>query len=251
MSEETLLSQQNNTQGSQDLGESSRVSSILIGILLIVAVFLAFNFFQSTPENNNDVANNSEPTPVLSEGTGDADGSGTDNAGMYTVKSGDTLWSIAETQLNDGFLWKEIADANNISNSSELNVGTQLIIPTLDNEGSTNGDLDIVTPTKAPEVTETPAPTPTIAIVEATPTPQVSGSITENPVAVDQVYVVVAGDTLWDIAVTYYGDGTQWHKIFDDSRNDVSMYTPQHGPTYPLIHAGNVIIVPGVVQQGT
>lgn len=231
MNEETLLSQNNNTDGSRDLEESSRVSSILIGILLIVAVFLAFNFFQGTPEDSLNEETSSQPTPVLLEGTDDNPTSETGapetGEGTYTVQAGDTLWSIAESQLNDGFRWEEIAVANKISNSSELTVGAKLVIP-VGTVGSINGEKTAVTPT-----------------------PTTSGTVDKpsDTVTVDEVYTVKAGDTLWDIAVEYYGDGTQWHRIFDDAQNDISMYTPQSGGSaYPLIHAGNVLVIPALAN---
>lgn len=40
----------------------------------------------------------------------------------------------------------------------------------------------------------------------ATPGGALAGSTT---------HTVVSGDTLWDLAATYYGSGTQWHRIYD------------------------------------
>jgi LysM repeat protein len=62
----------------------------------------------------------------------------------------------------------------------------------------------------------------------------------------DEVHTVVAGDTLWDMAVKAYGDGAQWTKIYaankdklvqDDTRNitDAGHW----------IHEGQTIIIPG------
>ena len=41
----------------------------------------------------------------------------------YTVKKGDSLWKIAQTMLNDGSRYKEIAEKNNIVNPNKLQVG--------------------------------------------------------------------------------------------------------------------------------
>lgn len=47
----------------------------------------------------------------------------------YTVSKGDTLWSIAQKIYDAGFRWKDIAQANNITDRSNLKVGTILILP--------------------------------------------------------------------------------------------------------------------------
>lgn len=41
----------------------------------------------------------------------------------YTVKAGDTLWSICKKQLNDGDKYRDIAKLNNISNVNLIKVG--------------------------------------------------------------------------------------------------------------------------------
>ena len=41
----------------------------------------------------------------------------------YTVKKGDSLWKIAQTMLNDGSRYKEIAEKNNIVNPNQIQVG--------------------------------------------------------------------------------------------------------------------------------
>jgi nucleoid-associated protein YgaU len=53
----------------------------------------------------------------------------TSTSPSYTVVKGDTLWSIAERSFGDGFSWKEIAKANNVSDPTKLEPGTVLVIP--------------------------------------------------------------------------------------------------------------------------
>lgn len=48
---------------------------------------------------------------------------------VHVVRKGDTLFSLAETYLGDGRLWKKIAQANNIQDPSNISVGTRLVIP--------------------------------------------------------------------------------------------------------------------------
>lgn len=49
----------------------------------------------------------------------------------YVTKKGDTLWSIAENQLGDGKLWKNIyqANKNKIKNPNHLRAGIKIVIP--------------------------------------------------------------------------------------------------------------------------
>lgn len=44
----------------------------------------------------------------------------------YTVKKGDTLWTIAQKQLGSGDKWQNLAKLNNISNPNNLKVGQVL-----------------------------------------------------------------------------------------------------------------------------
>lgn len=68
----------------------------------------------------------------------------------YTVKSGDSLSSIA-TQF--GITWQALAQANGLTGSSRLSVGQKLIIP------GSGGSSQAPTPTAAPVVAATRAPT--------------------------------------------------------------------------------------------
>ena len=49
--------------------------------------------------------------------------------GTYTVKKGDTLFSIARTTYGDAKQWKKIADANGITNERALRIGQTLTLP--------------------------------------------------------------------------------------------------------------------------
>jgi LysM repeat protein len=63
------------------------------------------------------------------------------------------------------------------------------------------------------------------------------------------IYTVQAGDTLWAIAQRYYGDGSQYHQIYDYCNSQVI------GPDQDRIYPGEVLYIPGVhaiytVQSG-
>jgi nucleoid-associated protein YgaU len=57
-------------------------------------------------------------------------------------------------------------------------------------------------------------------------------------------YHVQTGDTLWDIAVAVYGDGTKWTRIYADNKDMLlqhdsrNAYAPGH-----WVHAGDVLLV--------
>jgi hypothetical protein len=55
-----------------------------------------------------------------------------DRTKLYTLKQGDSLWSIAFKEYGNPGLWRPIADANNISDPKRLKSGTELIIPPLE-----------------------------------------------------------------------------------------------------------------------
>ncbi|MCH2208178.1 MAG: LysM peptidoglycan-binding domain-containing protein [Lentisphaerales bacterium] len=55
-------------------------------------------------------------------------------AGEYKVQPGDTLSKIAEAQLGDANLWKEIADLNGIKKTYVVKVGQTLSIPNYEDE---------------------------------------------------------------------------------------------------------------------
>ena len=47
----------------------------------------------------------------------------------YTIRKGDTLWSISRQVYGSGKRWQDIASANNIPNPKNLRVGQTLMLP--------------------------------------------------------------------------------------------------------------------------
>lgn len=47
----------------------------------------------------------------------------------YTVKQGDTLWSISTSVYATGYRWQEIAKRNNLVNPNVIHVGNALMLP--------------------------------------------------------------------------------------------------------------------------
>jgi nucleoid-associated protein YgaU len=109
---------------------------------------------------------------------------------VHTVKRGENLWQIATQYFGDGFKWKDIADANNLDNTGDIEEGQKLIIPS-------------VTTLPTPSDLNNPNNTSSIKTEAKT-------------------YKITKGDTLWSIAEMEYGSGYNWVDIA--SANNISNY---------------------------
>lgn len=116
----------------------------------------------------------------------------------YTVKSGDTLWIIAQNFYNDGSKWKIIHEANRakISNTNKLKVGMTLVIPPA--EKSTIKHVTNQQPTEIPTTYE-----------------KKSGTY----------HTVRKGDSLWKLARKFYNDSSKKDLIFEANRDKLA--TPE------------------------
>lgn len=74
-------------------------------------------------------AKKGDDKPDAKKSGGDPGGANTQGTTEYTVKSGDTLWRIADRVYGNGALWPTIADANKLSNPNLIRVGQVLKIP--------------------------------------------------------------------------------------------------------------------------
>jgi 5'-nucleotidase len=94
------------------------------------------------------------------------------------------------------------------------------------------------TPTKPADTPSAPATSTPAASAPATEAPATSAPVTTAPATAapaaeasekpktPAIHVIVAGDTLWDLAKTYYGSAKQWHKLLAANRN----LKPHHLP---------------------
>jgi len=98
----------------------------------------------------------------------------------YTVKDGDTLWSIAELYYKSGYNWVDLQKANNLVSADYIQSGMTLTIPDVKPIEVAFGQIS-----------------------------SASTQISANR----KTYTVIRGDSLWKIAVEVYGNGFRWTEI--------------------------------------
>jgi len=198
-----------------DLRGPQSPAGFAVGALVVtfIAVFI-FNFF-------NQRINPNMATPETdSQATQSQDVAKDSLPGKYTVKDGDTLFTIAKNYYDDGYKYQAIASANNLTDVNNITPGQVLEIP------------------KQPVDTTaamTPAPTPSATdLAMSSSSSSSSDSMTMTPAntqyvqggqggSTDQTewgtkitsdtYVVVQGDWLSKIAGRAYGDIYSYDKI--------------------------------------
>ncbi len=142
--------------------------TVLLVLYLVLSSFLSKNklkFFQAT---NKKTETNQKETA-------------TNEQKKYVVKEGDDLWHIAEATYGSGYNAYDIAGANKLVNPSLIEVGQELVLPSLTPKQPTAGEV----------VTEK----------------------TEQVTITGAQYTIAQGDYLWKIALEAYGDGYAWPKI--------------------------------------
>ncbi|MCJ7805108.1 LysM peptidoglycan-binding domain-containing protein [Patescibacteria group bacterium] len=146
---------------------------ILGALVIVVVAVLVVNYFKDQKGTS---------LPFLSkQGTEQTEQTG---AKTHTVVQGENLWQIAEQYYGSGYNWVDIANANNIADANQIEVGQKLNIPDVTPKQATTTAVE----QKAPN-----------AITGAT-------------------YTVVHGDNLWNIAVRAYGDGYKWVEIAKENK---------------------------------
>ncbi len=169
--------------------------SLVLGLLIVlVAGILLFNYFKGSQPTLG-------PAQQTEEAQGDVEPGNL--PGKYTVKEGDTLFTIAEKYYNDGYKFNEISKANNLSNENSIQAGQVLEIPKLE---STEAVAE-ATPTTNQE----PTPTETVAAETAVGGAE-NQTIWGEKISSD-TYTVVEGDWLSTIAGRAYGDVMSYKKL--------------------------------------
>lgn len=174
--------------------------SLILGLLVVlIGGVLLFNYLKTTRGSLGPSQQTSSPESVT-------DVNPNNLPGKYTVKEGDTLFTIAQNYYQDGSKFSEIVKANSLNDENSIATGQILEIPKL-------------SATAAQEKTE---PTPTPAPTEVkNASDQNSGSGTggaENQTIWGEkitanTYTVVEGDWLSKISGRAYGDVLMYKKL--------------------------------------
>lgn len=180
-----------------------------------------------------------------------------DHTVRHTVVRGDTLWDIAEHYYGDPRRYPEIAAANRIPNPDRIFPGQVFVIPGLTARPS------VPPPAPPPSASMTyrvvrgdslwkiarrfyddPRRYPQIAAANRISNPNlifpgqllVIPGVPGTPPPGSTSYTVQPGDTLWDIARTFYGDPRRYPEIV----------AANHIPNPDLIFPGQVFVIPGI-----
>lgn len=188
----------------------SKVSLVLGALIVLVIGVLIFNYFNRSKPSLGP-AQQTEQT----ETQGDV--SPEKLPGKYTVKEGDTLFTIAENYYKDGEKFTEIAKANNLASPDQIETGQILEIPKLDTAVAQTSP----TPAAPPETSE--------ALGTGGGNTTIWGDRIEG-----NTYTVVENDWLSKIAGRAYGDIMAYDKIA--KANNIT--NPDH------IEPGQVLTIP-------
>jgi nucleoid-associated protein YgaU len=181
----------------QDIKSNNSPFSLILGALIVIVIgVLLFNFFSQKNQDLGPAQQTEQAGDVAPDKL----------PGKYTVKDGDTLFTIADNYYKDGYKFEEIAKANNITDVNALIVGQVLEIPKIDGVAAVSA---------SPEASASPT-----AVTEASPAPTDAETGTGGGDTTiwgsritGDTYTVVDGDWLSTIAGRAYGDVMAYQKI--------------------------------------
>jgi len=168
----------------------STISMVLGAVVIVIVGVLLVNYFSARRGEGEIV-----PSLDIENETG--------LPTTHTIEEGEDLWKISERYYKTGYNWQDIADANNLTDPNEIEVGQSLTIP--DVEPRLAEALVTVSPTSS-----RPIQIPT-SILTPTQVPEPTAAYTA-PI-LGRTYKVVENDNLWKIAETYYESGYNWVDI--------------------------------------
>ncbi|MCL4365948.1 LysM peptidoglycan-binding domain-containing protein [Patescibacteria group bacterium] len=192
----------------------SKVSLVLGALIILVIGILVFNYFNR---------NKASLGPAQQSQTSEQENVSPDKLpGNYTVKEGDTLFSIAEKYYQDGYKYTEIAKANNLTNADQIEAEQVIKIPKLETQ-------------QAQASPEASAPEASVSAETQESLGTGGGNTTIwGPRIEGDKYTVVEEDWLSKIAGRAYGDISAFERIA--KANNIS--NPD------LIEPGTVLVIP-------
>jgi nucleoid-associated protein YgaU len=187
--------------------ESESSTSVVFGAIVVVVVgILLFNYSRSNPSISND-GEATESASVMSP-------TGIQLPTTHTVVQGETLWAIAERYYGDGEKWSDLVRENGMADNGMVEIGQVISVPVL---AGTEAVAEAAEPAEE--------------AIKLEPT-------SEQPTVVKEAddYTVVAGDSLWNIALATYNDGYRWGDIYNANKNLIT--DPD------MIYPGQVLVLP-------
>ena len=219
-----------------DLEKNQSYLNLILGALIVVVLgVLIFNYFNKPDVDEGNV------TPQAEQITTDEEGNVTKEnlPGKYTVKEGDTLFTIAQDYYNDGYKYTEIVKENNLPGEG-LEVGQEITIPKLEDA------LAAVDPeaSGSPEASASPEVSPE-AMAQASASPEMQAS--SAPSWSDTGTGGAQNQTVWGEAInsdTYTVQANDWlSKIAGRAYGDITKYE--------AIAKANNITNPDTIEVGT
>lgn len=116
----------------QDLSLNQSSLSFVLGILILVVLgLLVFNYFNKSQGTvgPSQQTNQTQPAPDVTK---------ENLPGKYSVKEGDTLFSIAEKYYGDGHFYPKIVEENKLPDENLITTDQILTIPKVDTSSSQN-----------------------------------------------------------------------------------------------------------------
>ncbi len=154
------------------LNNPDSLVSLFLGIAVVIVIgVMLINYTRGKQSSNKKT---DVPQVVEQNATGSA-AMGT----TYTVKTGETLWSIAASTIGSGYNWVDIQVANKLTDANAIEVGQKLEIP---------------------------------KVAKREPG-QIANASVEVKKPADGKYTVQKGDSLWTISMKTYGTGFRWTEI--------------------------------------
>jgi len=215
--------------GNFDFQNNRSVINLILGAaVLVVLGFVLFNFLSNQKQANQD---NLGPSQQTENTQPSGDVTKNNLPGKYTVKDGDTLFSIAQNYYGDGYKYTQLVTTNKLADANNISAGQVLDIPKLDNQvaqASPEASSVAVTPAN-----QAMSPDQTQANQSLGTGGDPNQTIWGPKISTD-TYTVQEGDWLSKVAGRAYGDIMQFNKIAQ--ANNIS--NPD------LIEPGTVLKIP-------
>lgn len=200
-----------------DLQNNQSYLNLILGALIIIVLgVLIYNYF-TKPEGTLG------PSQQTNTQTGDV--TKENLPGKYTIKEGDTLFSIAQKYYDDGYKYPLISEANKLTNENTLNVGQVLEIPKPAEASSSPAAQPSESPAASLQPSESPSTSPSEIPTQETNTQTLNMGANEKGAGgtenqsiwgekiTSNTYTVQPGDWLSKIAARAYGDVFAYTKI--------------------------------------